>query len=255
MSLPLDVKKWQRQSHVTPKAYITYVQNKGYNTQLRSQRALFSWGKSYTEGWLNNNKIQSEGILSHKIFNLPKALVNPYMGVGAPAAGILLEEFIELGLTEVIGLGIAGALDPQLKPGDIVVCKEALRDEGTSYHYLPEEPKVVTPNLELIKEIESILSKENIPYTLGGTWTTDAPYRETKEEVLAYRERGIKTVEMEAAAIYAIAQVRKVKVASVFIVSDVFDAEVWEPHFHHKIIKQSYLKLLKALATHWGGFS
>ena len=243
MSLPLDPNKWQRESHITAKTYIEYARSKGLNTQLNVKKALLSWAKSYSLDLLNKNNINSDYILNHKFFKLPRAMVYPYMSFGAPAAVILMEELSELGVSEFIGLGIAGSLDEGLKPGDIVVCQQAYRDEGTSYNYLDPQQKTVFASSSLLTQVESIFTQENIKYHLGSSWTTDAPYRETREEIVNYRRQGLATVDMEASAIYACAQVKKLEALTVFVISDVFNSEKWKPHFHNKIVKQQFQKI------------
>ena len=76
------------------------------------------------------------------------------------------------------------------------------------------------PATGLTDELRQALLTGGIPFTEGLTWTLDAVYRETVEEALAYREEGVVTVEMEAAALFTIAQVRDVEIASIFTVSD-----------------------------------
>lgn len=252
MSLPLEPKKWQFASFVNPDAFIDYASSKKLNTRIKCSRALFSWVKSYTEEAIKLHPVKAEFLLNHKVYNWPHLLVHPHMGIGAPAAGIILEEYIALGLKQVVGLGLAGALNPGLRPGDVVLCSEALRDEGTSYHYLPANEQVVFANGEWLKIIESILQKEGVAYHKGASWTTDAPYRETKEEIMKYSAQGTLTVEMEAAALYAIAKARGVQAVSLFIVSDVLDGEVWQPYFYNKILIENYQKLLNILIKNLG---
>ncbi|MCB0390152.1 MAG: nucleoside phosphorylase [Bdellovibrionales bacterium] len=255
MSLPLDKNKLQQTSFVTPKEFINFAQKSGHNTSIKKTKTIFTWVKSYSEDWLNKNEIKTGHLLFNKIYQLPSCVINPYIGQGAPASVIKLEEYIELGVKEFVFIGIAGAIDQQLKPGDIVICDKAYRDEGTSYHYLPSSSSIINANEELVFQIEQCLKNENIFVQKGTSWTTDAPYRETKEEISKYRGLGVKTVEMEASALYAVSQFRGVKAISLFIVSDVLSGDSWQPHFNNKIIKKSFLKLLSAIAKHWGGWS
>lgn len=255
MSIPIDPNKWQMTSHVTPKAFKEYAKKKGLNTKLESKNAIFSWAKSYTEEWLTLQNIKSYHVLNYKVFKLSDCGVNTRMGMGAPAAGVILEDFIEMGLENLVCIGIAGALDPKLKAGDVILCGEALRDEGTSYHYLPPEEKIISADVQLLGCIEALLKNNSIDYKIGKTWTTDAPYRETKNEIVKYKDQGIHTVDMEASALFSIAKVRKIRAVSIFIVSDVLNVEEWQPHFHHKIVKQKYQELIQVLVKNFGGGS
>src|SRR5262249_10122240 len=92
-----------------------------------------------------------------------------------------------------------------------VIIERALRDEGTSYHYLaPSEYSEAAPNL--ITMAATALRDKGLRAIVGSSWTTDAPFRETAEAIEAARTRGILAVEMEAAALYALAQCNKQKV-------------------------------------------
>ena len=159
-------------------------------------------------------------------------------GVGAPHATIFLEEIIAMGGKEFLSLGTAGGLQEE----GIFLCNKAIRDEGTSSHYIAHE-KYSYPNKELTKRLESNLNKAKIKYKKGTTWTIDAPYRETKAEITHYKKEGVATVEMEASALFAVAKLRKVKIASAFVVSDVLGKK-WEPKFHHINVKKSLNKLI-----------
>lgn len=139
-------------------------------------------------------------------------------GIGAPNAVTVFEELIALGGREFLNIGTAGGLHRE----GIFLCEKALRDEGTSHHYLPKR-KFSFPDSELTKRLESILKERKIKYNKGATWTIDAPYRETKAEIEKYSRNGISTVEMEAAALFAVAKYRKVKIAALFVVSDVLE--------------------------------
>lgn len=161
-------------------------------------------------------------------------------GIGSANAATVMEELIALGGKVFINLGFAGGLNTE----GVFLCNKALRDEGTSYHYLPHG-SFVYPDRELTKSLGKSILKENMEFTEGPTWTIDAPYRETKAEVERYSKRGILTVEMEASALFAVAQYRKVKIASAFIVSDLLGKE-WLPKFHRFDVRRTLNKLVDA---------
>jgi uridine phosphorylase len=146
--------------------------------------------------------------------------------IGAPAAAIAVEELAARGTELFIGVGTAGAIDERLAAGDLVVCSAALRDEGTSYHYAPPGPFAV-PDPGLTDRLRAALPGA----VYGPSWTTDAPYRETAEEVARYRADGIVTVEMEASCLFTVAAAVGVPAAAAFTVSDVLHGEQWAPHF------------------------
>ena len=135
------------------------------------------------------------------------ALVHP--GLGAPLTAIILEELIALGCRSFIACGGAGVLDKQVAAGQLIVPTSAVRDEGTSYHYLPPMRDVaVSP--KAVNVIAATLTSAGVPFRLAKTWTTDAVYRETADRVAARVAEGCLTVEMEAAALAAVAQFRNV---------------------------------------------
>lgn len=146
--------------------------------------------------------------------------------IGAPAAAIAIEELSARGTELFMGVGTAGAISERLAVCDLAVCSAALRDEGTSHHYAPPEPFAL-PDPGLTARLQ-----EGLPAAAyGPSWTTDAPYRETAEEIAQYRADGILTVEMEASCLFTVARITGTAAAAAFVVSDVLHGDQWEPHF------------------------
>ncbi len=148
--------------------------------------------------------------------------------VGAPLAVGCLEEVIARGGRKFIVCGSAGVLDRSIASGHIVVPTSALRDEGTSYHYLPPS-RQVEPTPEAVKAIIASLKEHGYGYVEGKTWTTDAFYRETRAKVAKRRDEGCITVEMEAAALFAVARFRGVQLAQLLYGSDDVGGAEWDP--------------------------
>jgi uridine phosphorylase len=140
-------------------------------------------------------------------------------GIGAPVAAMVLEELVELGATRFVSLGFAGALSTELDFDDVVVCSKALRDEGVSHHYLAPA-RYSFPSETLSAQLLRALADDGEAVSVGPSWTIDAIFRETIAEATAYRDEGILTVEMEAAALFAVAEVLGVDVAAIFTISD-----------------------------------
>jgi uridine phosphorylase len=140
-------------------------------------------------------------------------------GIGAPAAAMVLEELVELGASRFVSLGFAGALSDDLDFDDVVVCSKALRDEGVSHHYLAPA-RYSFPSRTLSANLLRALAGDGAPVSEGPSWTIDAIFRETIAEATAYRDEGILTVEMEAAALFAVGEVLGVDVAAIFTISD-----------------------------------
>lgn len=148
-------------------------------------------------------------------------------GVGAPLAGALLEETIARGCTHFVVCGGAGALHRELTLGHLVVVSAAVRDEGTSYHYLPPAREIeLDPRARQV--LQDVLDERGAPYVVGKTWTTDAPYRETPRTIAMRRDEGCLTVEMEASALAAVAAFRGVRLAQVVYCGDDLAGESWE---------------------------
>jgi uridine phosphorylase len=148
-------------------------------------------------------------------------------GVGAPLAAAFLEEVVALGCTKFVACGGCGVLDSNISIGHIVVPGSAVRDEGTSYHYLPPSREVAASD-RAMSAVTGTLDSHGIPYTVGKTWTTDAIYRETPEKIARRRAEGCIAVEMEAAAFFAVAQFRNVQMAQILYGGDDVGGETWD---------------------------
>ncbi len=127
--------------------------------------------------------------------------------VGASFAVLVAEEMFACGCELLISMTSAGQIVSKGSPPYFVLIEKALRDEGTSYHYLPPAP-FSTIDLKLMECLKSILVKSQPPVFLGATWTTDAPFRETEIAINYCRSEGILGVEMEASALYAFAEAK-----------------------------------------------
>ena len=128
--------------------------------------------------------------------------------VGAAFAVLVAEELFASGCRLLISMTSAGQIVPVREPPYFVLIDRALRDEGTSYHYLPPAD-YSEADRRLIRLTAAGLSRLRVAVERGTVWTTDAPFRETAAAVDACRARGILAVEMEAAALYAFARARR----------------------------------------------
>lgn len=166
------------------------------------------------------------------------------IGIGAPVVGILLEELSSFGTKFFISIGTAGSLQKNLKLGSHIICDRAIRDEGTSHHYAASE-KYSYPSKILTDEMIEVAKRMDLNYHTGTSWTTDAPYRETLAELKHYRDEGVLTVEMEAAAIFTIAKYLDIEAGAILTISDYLTEETWELHFH---LTEEHLHTLFSLA-------
>ncbi len=140
--------------------------------------------------------------------------------VGAPFAVLVAEQLFASGCRFLVSITSAGRIADVGEPPYVVLIERALRDEGTSLHYLPAGavPFVPSPDPALLGRVEAALRAAlppgcGVSLHRGATWTTDAPYRETEAAIADARAHGVLAVEMEAAALYAFATARGVPVA------------------------------------------
>ena len=127
--------------------------------------------------------------------------------VGAAFAVLIAEELFASGCRFLVSVTSAGQIAPLGAPPYFVVIERALRDEGTSYHYLPPSD-FADAEPGLVAAAMGRCADAGLPVYRGATWTTDAPFRETAAAIAASRARNILAVEMEAAALYAFARAR-----------------------------------------------
>jgi len=186
----------------------------------------------YSKKILNHFKTKyfAKRIFKHELFEIYKHKTIGLIwmkGIGSPHAVAVIENIISAGGKEFLNIGCAGGLQHE----GIFLCTKALRDEATSYHYT-SHGHFSFPDKELTKKLGESIKKSELDYEEGATWTIDAPYRETKAEVEHYKKQGIKTVEMESSALFTLAKIKTVKIASAFIVSDTLYGE--RKKFHKK---------------------
>ena len=128
--------------------------------------------------------------------------------VGSAPAAQFMDWLIGYGVEKIISTGTCGVLT-NIEENAFLVPVRALRDEGASYHYAPPS-RYMDVNVEAISAIEQVLEQLGIPYEEVMTWSTDGFYRETAEKVAYRKEEGCAVVEMECAALAAVAQLRGV---------------------------------------------
>jgi uridine phosphorylase len=184
---------------------------------------------------------------SHPVYewrdqDLVLTLIHP--GLGAPLSALLLEELIALGCRAFIACGGAGVLDKGVGAGHVVVPTAAVRDDGTSYHYVPPG-REVAPDSGAVEAISRTLAAASVPFRLAKTWTTDAVYRETPGRVAARRAEGCLTVEMEAAALFAVARFRRVPLASMLYGGDDVSGLTWDQRegFDRVAVREKLVRL------------
>jgi uridine phosphorylase len=142
--------------------------------------------------------------------------------IGGPYAVLIAEQLAAAGAQLIIGLTSAGRVSPELPLPCLVVVTGAIRDEGTSLHYLPAGREVhnISP---VAPHLERELLETGWAVRSGKVWTTDAPYRETDEQLQYWANQGVLAVEMQAASLFAFGLTSGVAVTSVAMVSNAVD--------------------------------
>lgn len=146
--------------------------------------------------------------------------------VGAPIASVLIEEMSYVfSCRKAVIYGSCGSLDKSIPEHKLIVPTEAYRDEGTSYHYM--EPSDYIP-MTHCKQVCEILDRLHIEYVTGKTWTTDAFYRETVEEMNKRKSEGCIAVEMEFSACQAVCRYAGIDLYGFLYRADNLDSDSWD---------------------------
>ena len=222
---------------VTPQRFLEYARASGCLEGFEPPKGvLLIYKRSLMASLVESHAAQEETRIPQltSAYRLPRTggavgLLGDF-GIGGPVVSILVEEHAALDVRYFFSLGLAGGLQSDGRIGDIVLCTRAIRDEGVSHHYLAADVEAM-PSRHFTEAIARELSRRGVAFQRGATWTIDTPYRETVDEVRHYRAAGVLTVEMEAAALFAVASVRGVEAASAFVLSDLLGETDWTPDF------------------------
>ncbi len=148
-------------------------------------------------------------------------------GVGAPIAGAQIDELTALGCNKYIACGSCGVLQKDIAVGHLIIPVSAVRDEGTSYHYI-KPSREMNANERVVQVIESTLIEQKVPYVKAKTWTTDAFYRETPLKIQQRKKEGCVTVEMEASSYMAVSQYNGVEFGQILYAGDNLGGDIWD---------------------------
>ncbi|MBN2201525.1 nucleoside phosphorylase [bacterium] len=149
-------------------------------------------------------------------------------GVGAPASAMVLEETCELGAEVCLFTGSCGGLSDGILHRDLILPLRAVRDEGTSFHYEPPS-RYSLPDAELCDTLRDSLSVRGLRFRETSVWTTDAPYRETAGKIRRLLADGCEAVDMESAALFAVAKFRGCRIAGLLSARDSLAGGAWRP--------------------------
>ena len=152
------------------------------------------------------------------IFNAP---------VGASTCVGILEDIFALGADKLVLFGTCGVLDEDIKETSIIIPSHALRDEGTSFHYVEASDEIAV-NVGVLDHFRSYLNERQISHKEGKVWTTDGIYRETNGKLKARKEAGAICVDMECSAVAALAAFRDFELCHFFYAADHLSEEKWD---------------------------
>ena len=231
LSFPNYPDKHKFESLLTADELVAYRARLGRMPKVKPQGVLFCLERGLPHRMRWRIPVERVGSMNADVYAVKKTkgkvAVLTSFGGGSPMVMELAEELAVMGAQRMILMTWGGTLQAETKPGDIVVCNLAIRDEGASHHYLPAA-KYIEANAELVDELVNAIRTRDTHCSVGTTWTTDAPYRETREEVMQYQAEGVKTVEMESAGLFTVGQLRAVQTASVVIGMDSLASLSWQ---------------------------
>lgn len=251
MGFPNFKNKHAKDAMFSPQEFLNYNRKIKWLPKINPPKgAIMCYSKSFIELIKKKHKTKKIEAFGAEFYILKETNnqigVVGNFGIGSPAACVVLEEMISWGIKRFITIGTAGALQKNLKVGDLIVCEKAIRDEGTSHHYI-KDSKYAYASKRMTEKIKDSLKRFKQKCTTGTSWTIDAPYRETVAEARHYQKEGVHTVEMEASALFAVAKYRNVDIGAVFTVSDSLAELEWNPQFHLRKIRKK-LKILYRVA-------
>jgi uridine phosphorylase len=252
VSFPNFPGKHEHDAFFSPEEYLAYLRQLGEVPDFAlPEGAIFCFQNSLLRHIRQTYAVEPVTFFSGEFYLLPeldrRVAVSGGFGIGAPIVITILEELVALGVRRFVSIGTAGALAKSLGIGDIVICDRAIRDEGVSHHYLAPA-RYAHASLALTDRLEVAVRGLGVTPARGASWTIDTPYRETVAEARHYQAEGVLTVEMEAAALFAVAAYRGVEMAAAFTITDSLAEMVWNPQFHASDTKASLITLFTAAA-------
>ena len=232
-----------------PKKFISYLKNSGrLNLELSPERIIFIFSQPLIEQCKVKYKLTKEpGFDAGDLYLIDgdKSIGIFYCnGIGSPVSVINMEELIAFGAKKFIVIGTAGSLQHSFVIGERMICNEAIKDEGTSAHYISNQFSV-KPTYTLHNDFMIFAKKNNIELREGASWTTDAPYRETTKKIQELQQRGVLSVEMEISSLFTLAKFRNVDIIALFTVSDQLADFKWVPGFFSEDVMKSLLLSVK----------
>lgn len=166
-------------------------------------------------------------------------------GIGCPSTAIAVEELIKIGADTFIRIGTSGGMQPNIKTGDVAIVNSAIRDEGTTSHYLPIEFPAVA-DIDVVVALREGAKRAGIPYHVGPTQSKDSFFGEIEPDRMPVADRlnrrwkawidgGAVCSEMEAAAIFIISSIHRKRAGGVMLMASLDDAGEESPEKHAEL--------------------
>jgi uridine phosphorylase len=216
----------------SPKSFVNPKADYHYNGRAFHERVVLCFFQDVIEKLVKNHRAKKIAVFRSefgenpayeiKVKNKFVSVMHP--GVGSALAAGFMEEAISIGGKKIIACGGAGALRKDLTLGRLIVPTAAVRDEGASYHYLPPA-RETKPHPKALAAIRKTLTKHGYSFATGKTWTTDGLFRETPGKIELRRREGCISVEMECAALFAVAKFRKIQFGQILYSGDDLSGE------------------------------
>ena len=199
------------------------------------EKCVITFFRKELEQFVKDHDLSVVGYLHSEVLDIPiydynqgeehLCLTMPFST--APGAAGTIEELRAMGCHKFVICGGAGALVKGSKIGEIIIPTSAVRDEGTSYHYIEPSREIICHEGAL-KTAVSALTEMGIPFVLGKTWTTDAMYRETPDMISLRRNEGCIAVEMETAAFFAVSKFYNIPLIQLLYAGDDVSGSTWD---------------------------
>ncbi|MCD6356820.1 MAG: nucleoside phosphorylase [Anaerolineaceae bacterium] len=156
-------------------------------------------------------------------------------GIGSPSTAIAVEELIAIGANTFIRIGTSGGIQPGTKVGEVAIVTGAIRDEGTSLHYMPIEFPAVA-DLEVIEALKEGAIHAKIPYRLGITQSKDSFYGEVEPDRMPVADQlnrrwkawiagGAICSEMESSVLFIISSIHRARAGGVMLMAGSADTQ------------------------------
>ncbi len=212
------------------------------------------FAKDYPSRIINTFKGSGIAPLNIYVVNFNGIEIILHQGVvGAALSAAVMEDLAAFGCKKVIAVGSAGVLKPEITRGHLIIPTSAVRQEGASYHYVAPS-KYIKYSPKIIDKMCKCLKEKNLPFVCGKTWTTDGVFRETQDLIDLRGKEGCVCVEMENAALGAVAQFYNIKFGQILYGADCLSGDIWDKRdWANEDIKQrtkfALLKLAMEMVT------